>query len=71
MILRPAGGTVAPQRGRGLGLLAEQHTLAKAATAGIERCFAANDDDNTATLGINRRPGYQPFASPDLGVKEL
>lgn len=64
-------GTVAEHRGRGLGLLAKQHTLAKAAAAGIERCFAGNDDDNAAMLGINRRLGYQPFASPRLGVKVL
>jgi RimJ/RimL family protein N-acetyltransferase len=64
-------GTVAEHRGRGLGLLAKQHTLAKAASAGIERCFAGNDDDNVAMLGINRRLGYRPFASPRLGVKVL
>jgi GNAT superfamily N-acetyltransferase len=63
-------GTLPDFRGRGLGLLAKQHTLAKAAAAGIERCFAGNDDDNTAMLGINRRLGYQPFASPRLGVRD-
>ena len=64
-------GTLPTARGRGLGLLAKQHTLAKAARAGIERCFAGNDGDNVAMLGINRRLGYQPFASPRLGVMAL
>jgi len=61
-------GTLPGFRGRGLALLAKRHTLAKAASVGIERCFAGNDDDNTAMLGINGRLGYQPFASPRLGV---
>jgi GNAT superfamily N-acetyltransferase len=64
-------GTLAGHRGRGLGLLAKHHTLAKAARAGIEQCFAGNDDDNTAMLGINRRLGYRPFADPRLGVRAL
>lgn len=64
-------GALPQHRGRGLGLLAKQHTLAKAARAGIERCFAGNDEDNGAMLSINRRLGYQPFASPRLGVRVL
>lgn len=64
-------GTLPPHRGRGLALLAKHHTLAKAARAGIERCFAGNDDDNTAMLGINHRLGYRPFARPRLGVRTL
>ena len=62
-------GTLPGHRGHGLGLLAKQHTLAKAAQAGIERCFAGNDGDNAAMLAVNRRLGYRPFASPRLGVR--
>ncbi len=64
-------GTLPEHRGRGLALLAKRHALAKAARAAIEQCFAGNDDDNSAMLGINRRLGYRPFASPRLGVRPL
>ena len=55
-------GVMRAYRGRGLGLLMKQHSLAAAASAGIKRVVTQNDDTNAPMLAINRRLGYRPFA---------
>ncbi len=49
-------------RGRGLGLLMKQYSLAAAAQAGIVRVITQNDDTNAPMLSINERLGYRPFS---------
>jgi GNAT superfamily N-acetyltransferase len=51
-------GVVQAHRGRGVGLLMKQHSLARAADAGITTILAQNDEQNPAMLAINRRLGY-------------
>jgi RimJ/RimL family protein N-acetyltransferase len=62
-------GTLPDHRGRGFARIVKHHTLAKAARAGVERCFAGNDGDNAAMLAVNAGLGYRPFAAPRLGVR--
>lgn len=50
-------------RGRGLGLLLKQHSLAAAARAGIVHVLTQNDDSNAPMLAINKRLGYRPFST--------
>lgn len=66
------GGTgVMPAfRGRGLGLLLKQHSLARAAAAGITRVITQNDATNAPMLAINARLGYEPFAVGHAWVLE-
>ena len=47
-------------QGRGLGLLVKQHSLARAAAAGITLVTTQNDDTNAPMLAINRKLGYRP-----------
>jgi GNAT superfamily N-acetyltransferase len=53
-------GVMRDFRGRGLGLLMKQHSLAWAAAAGITRVTTQNDDTNAPMLAINARLGYRP-----------
>lgn len=55
-------GVIREHRGRGLGLLMKQHSLARAAAAGITRVMTQNDETNAPMLAINARLGYEPFA---------
>ena len=63
-------GVIRAYRGRGLGLLMKQHSLARAAEAGITRVFTQNDDTNAPMLAINKRLGYQPFTTGHSWVLE-
>jgi GNAT superfamily N-acetyltransferase len=53
-------GVIPAYRGRGLGLLVKQHSLARAAAAGITLVTTQNDDTNAPMLAINRKLGYRP-----------
>jgi GNAT superfamily N-acetyltransferase len=55
-------GVIRACRGRGLGLLMKQHSLGRAAAAGIRRVITQNDETNAPMLAINARLGYEPFA---------
>ncbi len=55
-------GVMRAYRGKGLGLLMKQHSLAWAASAGITRVMTQNDTTNAPMLAINARLGYQPFS---------
>jgi GNAT superfamily N-acetyltransferase len=57
-------------RGRGLGLLMKQRSLAAAAGAGIVRVFTQNDETNAPMMAINERLGYRPFSSGHSWVLE-
>ena len=57
-------------RGRGLGLLVKQHSLARAAELGITSVVTQNDDTNAPMLAINRRLGYQPCGAGHSWVLE-
>ena len=57
-------------RGRGIGLLMKQHSLARAAAASITRVITANDDTNAPMLAINARLGYEPFSVGHAWVLE-
>ena len=57
-------------RGRGVGLLMKQHSLAAAARAGIDRVFTQNDDTNAPMIAINARLGYAPFSTGHSWVLE-
>ena len=63
-------GVARAHRGRGLGLLMKQHSLAAAANAGIVRVFTQNDDTNAPMMAINERLGYTPFSSRHSWVLE-
>lgn len=63
-------GVMRAFRGRGLGLLMKQHSLAAAADAGIVRVFTQNDDTNAPMMAINERLGYKPFSSGSSWVLE-
>ena len=52
-------GVIPACRGRGLGLLVKQHSLARAAAAGITLVTTQNDDTNAPMLAINRKLGYR------------
>ena len=56
-------GVIPPFRGRGLGLLMKQHSLAWAAAAGITRAITQNDETNAPMIAINAKLGYEPFSS--------
>jgi N-acetylglutamate synthase-like GNAT family acetyltransferase len=64
-------GVVGAFRGRGLGLLMKQGSLAAAANAGIVRVFTQNDDSNAPMIAINKRLGYKPFSSGHSWVLEI
>ena len=63
-------GVIPGFRGRGLGLLMKQHSLARAAAVGITRVITQNDDTNAPMLAINARLGYEPFAVGHAWVLE-
>jgi GNAT superfamily N-acetyltransferase len=63
-------GVVRDFRGRGLGLLMKQHSLALAAAAGIAEVITQNDDTNAPMLAINAKLGYKPLASGHAWVLE-
>jgi GNAT superfamily N-acetyltransferase len=63
-------GVLREYRGRGLGLLMKQHSLARAAAAGITRVTTQNDDTNAPMLAINTHLGYEPFAVGHAWVLE-
>jgi GNAT superfamily N-acetyltransferase len=63
-------GVIREHRGRGLGLLMKQHSLARAAAAGITRVTTQNDETNAPMLAINARLGYEPFAVGHAWVLE-
>ena len=65
-----ARGVIPAFRGRGLGLLLKQHSLAWAAAAGITRVITQNDATNAPMLAINARLGYEPFAVAHAWVLE-
>ena len=56
-------GVLREHRNRGLATLMKRHGLARAAKAGITRVITQNDDTNAPMLAINRRLGYEPFAT--------
>lgn len=64
-------GTLPEHRGRGLALLAKQHTLYAAAGAGITRAMTGNDGANLPMLAVNDRLGYVPVARPALAERPL
>ena len=64
-------GTLPQHRGRGLALLAKQHTLRAAARAGITRAMTGNDGENLPMLAVNERLGYVPVARPSLAERPL
>ena len=64
-------GTLPAHRGRGLALLAKQHTLRAAAAAGITRAITGNDGANLPMLAVNQRLGYVPVARPALAERAL
>ena len=53
-------GVIRAFRGRGIGLLMKQHSLARAAAAGITTVITENDETNAPMLAINARLGYEP-----------
>lgn len=63
-------GVVRAFRGRGLGLLMKQQSLAAAADAGIVRVMTQNDDSNAPMIAINARLGYRPLSSGHSWVLE-
>lgn len=63
-------GVVRAHRRHGLGLLLKQHSLGWAAAAGITRVITQNDDTNAPMLAINRKLGYEPFATGHAWVLE-
>jgi GNAT superfamily N-acetyltransferase len=63
-------GVMRAHRGRGLGLLMKQHSLAAAAGVGITRVFTQNDYTNAPMLAINRRLGYEEFSTGHAWVLE-
>jgi len=63
-------GVVGAYRGRGLGLLVKQHSLAWAAAAGITRVITQNDDTNAPMLAINRKLGYEAFSAGHAWILE-
>jgi GNAT superfamily N-acetyltransferase len=68
--LNAGTGVARAFRGRGLGLLLKQHSLAAAARDGIVRVITQNDDTNAPMVAINARLGYQPFSSGHSWVLE-
>ena len=65
-------GVIRAFRGRGLGLLMKQHSLARAAAAGITTVITQNDDTNAPMLAINAKLGYAPLSSgARLGARAL
>ena len=56
-------GVLREHRNRGLATLMKRHGLTCAAEAGITRVITQNDDTNAPMLAINRRLGYEPFAT--------
>ena len=56
-------GVLAAFRGRGIALLMKQHSLARAAAAGITTVITQNDDSNAPMLAINKKLGYQPLST--------
>ena len=63
-------GVLREHRGRGLGLLMKQHSLARAAAAGITRVTTQNDETNAPLLAITAHLGYEPFAVGHAWVLE-
>ena len=63
-------GVFGAYRGRGLGLLVKQHSLAWAAAAGITRVITQNDDTNAPMLAINRKLGYEAFSAGHAWILE-
>jgi predicted acetyltransferase len=63
-------GVIREFRGKGLGLLMKQHSLTRAATAGITRVITANDDTNAPMLAINAHLGYEPLSVGHAWVLE-
>jgi GNAT superfamily N-acetyltransferase len=63
-------GVMRAYRGRGLGLLMKQHSLAAAAEVGITRVVTQNDDTNAPMIAINRRLGYEKFSAGHAWVLE-
>jgi len=63
-------GVMRAYRGRGLGLLMKQHSLAAAAAGGITRVMTQNDDTNAPMLAINRRLGYRERSTGHAWVLE-
>ena len=57
-------------RGRGLGLLMKQSSLAAAAEVGIVRVVTQNDETNAPMIAINERLGYKPISSGHSWVLE-
>jgi GNAT superfamily N-acetyltransferase len=63
-------GVIRAFRGKGLGLLMKQHSLAWAGAAGITRVITQNDDTNAPMLAINARLGYERFSVGHAWVLE-
>jgi GNAT superfamily N-acetyltransferase len=68
--LNAGTGVIREFRGRGLGLLMKQHSLALAAAAGITKVITMNDETNAPMLAINAKLGYQPLSSGHSWVLE-
>lgn len=63
-------GVIRAFRGRGLGLLMKQHSLALAAAAGITKVITQNDKTNAPMLAINAKLGYAPLSTGHAWVLE-
>jgi len=63
-------GVISAFRGQGLGLLMKQHSLTRAAAAGITRVITQNDATNAPMLAINARLGYEQFSIAHAWVLE-
>jgi GNAT superfamily N-acetyltransferase len=63
-------GVIRAFRGRGLGLLMKQHSLSRAAAAGITKVITQNDETNAPMLAINAKLGYEPLAAGHAWVLE-
>lgn len=63
-------GVLRAYRGRGLGLLLKQHSLARAAAVGITRVVTDNDATNAPMLAINATLGYRPLSVGHTWLRE-
>ncbi|MGZ8686891.1 MAG: GNAT family N-acetyltransferase [Gaiellaceae bacterium] len=63
-------GVIRAYRGRGFGLLVKQHSLARAAAAGVTLVITQNDETNGPMLAINRKLGYRPLSTGHAWVLE-
>jgi len=63
--------TMPDYRGRGLAKLVKAAALQRAAAAGVQHCYTANYDGNTAMLAVNEWLGYYRIATHSVLVCPL